>query len=275
MEIVGGVTAVWATVGKAVEIQGENLLDYATVLAAIGTLAMAIVEMLKSVTHAPLWFNKWRVGDWTGTAKGLGISACFAGSRPNPVLAELLLLAVGGARHWRSLFDQPVEKMMGQIQAAANVALEYPNEYPHLYAWLTTVPEAYWKRGAAEATRNDGKAWAENFDAVQRIRATPAGAKPAKNDLTAAQEASQARARLNNLVARKLDAFQNHTQYKWERWNQYGATLISVAIFLTALWESVVGVGGFIQYAVLALPAGVVAPFAKHFTTSLSSFARK
>jgi hypothetical protein len=191
------------------------------------------------------------------------------------VFAELLLLAVGGAEKSNALFDQPVEKMMGQIQAAASVALEYPKDYPHLYAWLTAVPASYWERGAADRTRNDGKHWAERIDVVNRVRATPAGARLAPKDVTAAQEASKARARLNNLVARKLDSFQNHTQYMWGRWNHYTATMVSVAIFLVALWDSVHQFSGFVQYALLALPAGVVAPFAKELSGSLASFARK
>jgi hypothetical protein len=275
MDIVTGITAVWGAVGEAVKNQGANLLSYAAVLAAVGTLAMAIVEILKSVFRALLWFNKWRVAQWTSDAKGVSAAAFPSSSRPDPVLAELLLLAVGGARHWRTLFDQPVEKMMGQIQAAANVALEYPKDYPHLYTWLTAVPAAYWERGASDATRNDGKKWAEHIDVVNKIRAMPAGAKLAAKEVTAAQEASKARARLNNLVARKLDAFQNNTQYKWARWNQYSATIISIAIFLFALWDSVHGAAGFFQYALLALPAGVIAPFAKDLTGSLSSFTRK
>lgn len=275
MDVVNGITAVWAAVGEAVKNQGANLLSYTAVLAAIGTLAMAIVEILKSLIRAPLWFNKWRVARWTGDAKGISAGARRGSPRPDPVLAELLLLAVGGATNWRTLFDQPVEKMMGQIQAAANVALEFPKDYPHLYTWLTTVPASYWERGAHDATRKDGQKWAEQIDVVNKVRALPAGARLSAKEVAAAQEASKARARLNNLVARKLDAFQNNTQYRWARWNQYSATVISIAIFLFALWDSVHGAAGFFRYALLALPAGVIAPFAKELTGSLASFARK
>lgn len=269
MDIVNGITAVWKVIGEAVQRQGTDLLSYITVLAAIGTLAMAIVEMLKSVARASLWFNRWCVARWASDTRD---GAEFGG---NPVLAELLLLAVGGDRYWRTLYDQPVEKMMGQIQAAANVALEYPKDYPHLYAWLTRVPDWYWEKGATDSTRDDGTRWAEAVEVVNRIRALPAGAKVPARELATAQEASKARARLNNLVARKLDAFQNNTQYRWTRWNHYGATVISMAVFLIALWESWHEVSGFFQYAVLALPAGVIAPFAKQLSQSLASFGGK
>jgi hypothetical protein len=102
---------------NAVNALGSNLLLYALALAAVGTIAMGVLEMIKSVTMARMWFNRWRVSMWANT---------------NTVLNELLLLAVGAHTDPNALYDQPAEKMMGQIQAAANLALEYPEKYPHL-----------------------------------------------------------------------------------------------------------------------------------------------
>ena len=256
-------TDVFTKVGAVVSNQGALLLSYALILTAVGTLAMAIVEIIKSVFFGRKWFNQWRVGAWTRDGAGRGGDA---------VLSELLLLAAGAHSNPRALYDQPVEKMMGQVQAAANVALEYPQEYPHLYDWLTAVPKRYWSKGASNATESDGVNWRQHAQAVKRIRALPAGAKPKPREMAAAQDASRARARLNNLVARKLDAFQNQTQYRWERFNQIAATVVSVLVFLFALWESNITAGGFASQIALALPAGVIAPFAKQLAGSLSSF---
>lgn len=256
-------TDVFTKVGDVVSDQGALLLRYALILTAVGTLAMAIVEIIKSVFFGRKWFNQWRVWTWTRDTGERG---------RNPVLSELLLLAAGAHSNPRALYDQPVEKMMGQIQAAANVALEYPKEYPHLYAWLTAVPQRYWSKGASSMTRSDGEKWRDHAQAVQKIRAMPKDAKLKGHMLAAAQDASRARARLNNMVARKLDAFQNQTQYRWERFNQIAATVVSVLVFLFALWESNITAGGFASQIALALPAGVIAPFAKQLAGSLSSF---
>ncbi len=46
------------------------------------------------------------------------------------VLPELLYLAIGDKKHESVLCGQPLEKMMGQLQAAARLALDYPNRFP-------------------------------------------------------------------------------------------------------------------------------------------------
>lgn len=251
--------AVVDSVGVAVNSLGANLLSYALALAAIGTIAMGVVEMCKSVFMARKRYNRRRVVAWTDRG---------------PVLQELLLLAIGSHSDPDALYDQPIEKMMGQIQAAANLALEYPAEYPNLYAWLTTVPESYWKSGAHNSTGEDGARWRDGIRLVHQIRQ---GHTITGDETQAAQDASAARARLNNLIARKLDAFQNQSQYLWERLNQWSATFVAVIVFLVAVgvsefspetWQ------GWVKAFVLALPAGVVAPFAKQLAGSLASFGK-
>lgn len=72
------------------------------------------------------------IGRWVGSA--------FATlPTENAVLSELLILAAGGHDYDKALYDRPTEKMMAQIQAATDVALEFPDEFPPLYAFLTTA----------------------------------------------------------------------------------------------------------------------------------------
>lgn len=243
----------------AVQSLGTGLLSYAIALAAIGTIAMGIVEMGKSVFMARKRYNRWRIFVWAGQGA---------------VLQELLLLAIGSHSDPCALYDQPVEKMMGQIQAAATLALEYPAEYPNLYTWLTSVPESYWQGGAHNSTGEDGARWRNSISLVHKIRQ---GQATTADETQSAHEASAARARLNNLIARKLDAFQNQTQYLWERLNQWGATVVATVIFLIAVYVSNFAPTtplDWLKVFVLALPAGVVAPFAKQLAGSLASFGK-
>lgn len=110
---------------KALDGLGGKLLIYAGVLAAIGTIAMGIVEMAKSVSRALLFFNRWRVRKWT---------------KSDSVLAELELLSLGAHTDPDALYDQPVEKMMGQVQAAANLVLEYMTQ---IYGGLVCSQSRY------------------------------------------------------------------------------------------------------------------------------------
>lgn len=240
---------------------GSSFLSYAVVAAAIGTLAMAFVEMAKNVWPLRAAFNRMRVRAWVGS---------------DAARAELELLAAGAHVDPAALYDQPVEKMMGPVQAAANLALEFPGEYPALYGFLTEVPQRYWDAGAHGATRGDRERWQSAVALVHRMRASgPAGL--AAGEAEHAQEAASARARLGNLVARKLDAFQNQAQYQWERWNQRAATAAAVVFFLLAIELSQLrpeDAAGWLLAVVVGLFAGVVAPFAKQLAGSLASFGK-
>lgn len=212
----------------------------------------------------------------------------------NKVLSELLVLAAGGHDYDKALYDQATEKMMAQIQAATNVALEFPNEFPNLYAFLTTAntgckdiesatqallagPSGKAREitpgsDSSERTTSDADRWLSGMDSV-RARALLGSGRNVENiDAQAkADAAGQARTRISNLVARKLDAFQNETRYQWDRMNQVIAFLLAVlAIYYTKPtdWHGV----KLVLYACLG---GLVAPFAKDIVAGLASFGKK
>jgi hypothetical protein len=287
-------------IGKQVQGNTASLLFYAGVLAAVGTLSMALLEIFKDVFRLRMRYNRWALETWTADSRRniwlwlLSLLTPSKGSRrrveENPILQQLLYLAVGGHDDPNALYDQPVEKMMGQIQAAANVAIDYPKLYGSVYDFLASK-ELMYKSGSDDpstktligsllpptkvtrAVSNDGINWKDNHENVHSIRA---GRHPAGENLTlaekeTAQAAADARARLNHFVSRKLDAFQNETGYFWDRLNHWGATLIGMIILLNAMTASD---SHWWQSALIALPAGVIAPFAKQFAVSLASFGK-
>lgn len=231
-------------------IQGFSgrVLDYALVLAAVGTITMALVELLKVVTRGRLIFHWWMVGRWIGWNESVKI--------------ELLTLAVGDLKSASALYDQPSEKMLGQIQAAANVALDFPTVYPSFYEFLTA-----------------GSARVENLADHERWRRfAPRMAKgvPAEATLKAefeaeSRESTQARARLGNLVTRKLDAFQTKVEYRWARLNQIVA-VVGGAAFLYYVLPVAVNARPVPVFTRLlaALIGGLVAPFAKDVVNALT-----
>jgi len=237
---------------------GSTILNYGVFLAAVGTIVMALQEVFKGVFHTRLWFNKKEFYKWLGKNEGLRW--------------EFLALTTGGYESEKALFDQPVEKMMGQIQSAANMALDFPGEYEHLYEFLTEMP-------AGTGKSDDRGKWKEF-----------AGKKHGKGATEDPNEAARARARLGNLVARKLDAFQNETQFAWADWNQRIAVVLSAALImfvahkeLIGMKDSIFGPGkddiyqflGWLLVLPLGLAGGAVAPFAKDMVSSLAGFAKK
>lgn len=241
---------------------GASWSNYAVTLAAVGVLAMALLEAIKGICDVRRWFHAWKLGQWIGKRSAY---------------EELLFLAIGDRERTDALCAQPLEKMMGQIQAAANVALDFPEDSRELYRFLTTTdvlqtpgkPDAASALAPEDRAKNDREHWAKiaNMEGQRSLEAGGAG--PTGEELKAAR----ARIRLANLVSRKLDAFQLRTQYYWERANQLASMLISVLIVWYALGF---GTATFTLHSLaFGIIAGLLSPFAKDLATSLTQFAKK
>jgi hypothetical protein len=188
-----------------IDLIASQTLDYALLLAAIGTLSMAFMELLKGLTSTRRHFHRWELSKWMS----------------DPVCRrELLALAAGGEQYANVLFDQPIERMMGQIQAAASLALEYPYRYLHLYDFLTKE-DIQFKSALSGGMQNDNELWARFVTQMEREGITNDEAQRLKQE-SDGRAAQQARVRLGNLLARRLDTFQNRTQYRWTRVNHRG-----------------------------------------------------
>jgi hypothetical protein len=236
-----------SSMAQQLDVVAGQILDYALLLAAIGTVTMALLELIKALARWRKHFHRRQIEKWLATA-----------AARNAPHEQLLLLAAGGSENADALYDQPTGKLMGQIQAAANVALDFPERYKSFYDFITTAP-----RG--DDGGRDQRLWREFSTA--RMSGRPRRASAA--DDAEARAATQARARLGNLVARKLDALQNAVEYKWARYNQAvsivgGAALLAV-IFLRAKPDVSVDL-----MVLLSITGGMVAPFAKDVVSALS-----
>ena len=234
---------------KAIQGIANTVLDYALLLAAVGTIAMALLELIKSLLLLRAHYHQIMFRRWIR-------------KKQSEVLEEFFVLATGEkskARYlfWRAIFDQPSEKMLGQIQAAANVAMDYPNIYRNFYTFLTRGSET---TPSIPGQQSDKDVWM-NFVT-----------EPSKDtDAQRSRQASQARARLTNLVARKLDAFQTNLEYWWARLNQTVAIFLGAAIFWYAIHQTVdVSKIDYFTLVVMSALGGLVSPFAKDIVSALS-----
>lgn len=177
-------------------------------------------------------------------------------------------LACGDLRHAQILFDQPTDKFTAQRQAAANVALEHPGQYRALYL-LLTQPAAPAPASEAGAERADHALWLA-FTRKGPAQA-PAGDALADALADAMADAMRARARLGNLVSRRLDLFQNAARYRWDRLRQWAGSVLAGLLAAGLAWQ--VDWSG---HALLAMPfvliAGAMAPFASDVVNGLSRF---
>lgn len=230
-----------------------STLTYSLLLAAIGTLSMAFIELVKGVTGLRRYFHRRQFNRWMQDPA----------SRK-----ETMILTTGGVRYENVLFEQPIERMLGQIQAAANLSLEFPDRYPNAYAFFAKEDLEVKKMQAARH-KPDSELWADFAERTARAGITAKAGARLEEESRAAQ---QARVRLGNLIARRLDAFQNRTQYLWARGNQIAA--VTTAALLTAYVltrnKDITGPEDFIALLCLSLLAGMVAPIAKDVVSAIS-----
>jgi len=254
----------YEAVMKSIQGMATGMGSWATLLAAVGAFAMALLEFLKGFLPMREVFNRDELVAWiAGRAGGAlpwritsrNAAAPHVPAAPGRVLAELLDLSIGGPSFAPALFDQPVEKMMGQIQAAANVALEYPNRYPDLYRFLCHPVVAPTREGETD----DATVWAL-YCARIAINAEVPDAD--------AKEAHQARVRLDNLARRRLDALQARIAFRWARLNQFLSVSLGAVILWLALQE--VPQMNAIVAAFVAILGGMLAPLAKDLASALS-----
>lgn len=200
-----------ATVATVIEAISTKTLDYALLLAAIGTLSMTFMELLKGILSLRRHFHRHALTRWMSD---------------DDTRREMLILAAGGEKYAAVLFDQPTEQMMGQIQAAANLSLEYPDRYPHVYDFMTKE-DLQVKTATSKNMQSDNELWANFVKDMVRDGVTTDKSQKLRQE-SEGRAAQQARVRLGNLIARRLDMFQNRTQYRWARFNQI-ATIVTGA----------------------------------------------
>jgi hypothetical protein len=244
----------------------KNLGGYFALLAGVGTLAMALVEGFKGLYPMRARFHLRQISAWI-EGKGKGFTSIttpdFIGPPPGAAdahlaMEQLLDLAIGGPPYAKALFEQPSEKMFGQIQSAVNLTLEFPERYPDFYAFLTSdaLP-----RNDLRSTAIDADLWKQFTGVAHGPDATRLG-----SDVVAA--ANQARVRLEHLVARRVDALQIRVGHDWARLNQKLSVTLGFAILAYGLYWAKVDVGTALLYAV---PGGFLAPIAKDLVGALSN----
>lgn len=247
----------------------DYILDYAIALAAVGALAMALLEAAKKLLDSRTRFHAKR---WTAWMMKSGEPALDAGGR-RQAYTDLIQLCTGvtGAEAdaassrlvdgsgslplWHgwdpppanAVFSLETARMMGAIQDAGDTALASPRRYAALFRLITS--------GADKA---DIDLWVEKGQS----------AAPRTNDETKAL--ADAFARLRQVFKRKLDAFQLYTEQRWANYNQLAANALGAVIMGVALWKlrRTYHIDE-LSMMVLALFGGILSPIAKDLVSAL------
>ncbi|MDR3412076.1 MAG: hypothetical protein P4L87_14230 [Formivibrio sp.] len=247
-------------------------------LALAGTTSMALVQVLK--TFGQTLFQRFALFQWLA----LGANP-FASRRSNPLLQEMLFLAIGQRKHLNVLCGQDLPKMMGQLQAASKMALDNPDKYPHVYRFLVAT-DIDAVAGATTLREEDATAWRESVIRRSLRRGlAPAATQVVEPAITQVlvpaatqgpQNDAEVRSRIANLVSRKLDGFQLRTDFWWQTTCQVSAIVISIVLCVVALDQQ--GATTTISWGdklVVGFFGGLLAPFIKDLSATVTSLASK
>ena len=111
-----------------------------------------------------------------------------------------------------ALFELPIERLMGQIQDAADQALHNPRRHPDLFAFLTR-----------SASAEDVTMWLRDVDQL-------ASHSQASEQLR--KDTAERYTRLKQQVRRHLDSFQIVTTLRWREWNLRAMAVVGAVLML-------------------------------------------
>ena len=238
----------------AVKAVYDWAFPFATALAAVGVISMAFIQTVKDMLPVRRWFQAWWVREWL---QEQARQARLQGFEADPAEAEkgLIRLATSGDR--AALYDLPIEQVSGQMNAAAQIVLDYPWRHPHLLYCL-----------AAQASAED----------VQKlVGARPLAEKP-RAQLTEEEKGQLAelvdpRNRVTHQVQRSLDGLQVSAGFRWRLWLQIASIVLSGLFVVGGLWlftnEPIMTVRRLGLYLVAAVLGGFLAPVARDLVAAL------
>jgi hypothetical protein len=152
-----------------------------------------------------------------------------------------------------ALFELELDRLMGQVQDAADIALNNPQRFPDLFLFLT--------RGASP---DDVTNWVGDVDMPMTSLAI---------DDPQRKQIADRYTRLKQLVRRHLDSFQIVTAMRWREWNQLAAFVVGAIFLLAAQWMALKedpSVETWFRIIPVSLLGGMLAPVAKDLVDALS-----
>lgn len=257
-------------------------LPFFTAVAAVGVLSMAIIQTVKDLSSARLWFQKRAVEKWLATKSsevGARLRAWATSDESRPFLGregtrkasltemsgfsgrvapakaaeDLALLATDGDR--AALYDLPIEQLCGQLNSAAQVVLDDPSRHLDLMFCLASRAEPLdlarlvFPPSEARAARPRSGQGQERFDAYV-----------------------DARNRVAHQVQRALDALQLSVGSQWKVQLQLASIVLSgvIAGLGVFLFGNIDGVlKRLAATLVVAVLGGFLAPVARDLVASL------
>lgn len=235
-----------AVIQALVNIGSATTGQVVVALSLTGILTMAILQTLKDLTPIRRQFQRTWLGSWlTERARNKGII-------PDAAIQQLIELATGGAAN--AFYDLPAEQLVAQMNAAAQIALDYPgtNHYYYLLAVLS-----------AGASPED----LEQVSSVPSARGivSPSDLPPGYAD---------ARTRVSHRIQRNLDGLQIAMGDRWQFLLQLAAIVLSTVLIEIAIYsqpQPPSGLAPFVIGILVGIAGGYLAPVTRDLVAALQN----
>jgi hypothetical protein len=236
---------------------------YLLAVAGLGTLTMAILQVLKDTTPIRRWFFKREMEHWLADQARAATTELDKAGNSVKVCgcdAEGVLLKLAADSDSQAFYSLEIEKLCGQWSAAAQIVAEYPTLYQNLFRCL-----------AAQAAVTD-QTILLNHD-VPEIMSPHVEAQLAAEDQKLRTERKQrfadARNRVIHQIQRGIDSFQIRVAFRWQWRLRVVSFILSYALAVAALIVS--GDKSIGPILVGAAIAGFLAPVARDLLAALQS----
>lgn len=195
-------------------------------LVGIAALSMAILQTAKNILPLRRWFQSNRVDRWLAARSRTG-SAASAPAAIDAAQAKADLVRLTTAGEASTLFALPIEQLCGQINAASQIILDYPDRHWDLLCCL------------ANQSHPKDLATIHPPDPATQLSRRALLRKPAvtltEDEHNQVDELVAARNRVSHHVQRSVDALQISLGFRWKFWMQLVAILLSAGLAVLAL----------------------------------------
>lgn len=233
----------------------QHAFAFATALAAIGVVSMALLQTVKDTLPVRRWFQATWVRKWLTDQAKQASAIGAGGATANPVNAEadLVRLATSGDR--QALYDLPIEQVTAQMNAAAQIVLDFPWLHEDLFRCLA--------------------AQADEADLRRLLAAGPRDSGP-RRELSQEEKSAliDARNRTTHQVQRCLDGLMISAGFRWKLALQLtsivsSALLVWAGIMLAAKEPVELFVRHLPAYVAISILGGFLAPVARDLVAAL------
>jgi hypothetical protein len=200
-------------------------IPFLTAAASVGVLSMALIQTAKDILPLRRWFQRNWIGGWLdGKAKYFVLRAprppLKGLEHPEYIERDLIRLATDGDDN--AFYDLQIEQLCGQMNAAAQVAIDYAQDYPDLLKTL-----------ACMAKLEDIRLLLDPPPAAKQPRSSVADPK-SHEEFNAYVDA---RNRVTHQIQRAIDALQVSAGFRWKWYLQIASIVLSGVIAGIGVWR--------------------------------------